>query len=205
MTKDIIGHSLKEAREELEKFLQDPATIPAMEKMVGLMAASLSSGGKIMSCGNGGSLCDAAHFAEELTGRFREDRRPFPAMAINDPAYLTCVGNDFSFDVVFRRWVEAFGKKGDVLLAISTSGSSENILLAVEAAKKAGMKVISLTSKKGERLAALSDACLMAPDAAHSDRIQEIHIKVIHIVIEALEKELAPATDKSETLSGHVI
>ena len=144
----------------------------------------------MMSCGNGGSLCDATHFAEELTGRFRGSRRPLPAMSINDPAYFTCVGNDFSFGEIFQRWVEAFGKPGDVLLAISTSGTSGNVLKAVEAARRIGMKVIALTSVKGRPLAEAADAAVLAPDAPHSDRIQEIHIKVIHIMIEALEKRM---------------
>ena len=190
MTKGIIESSLAATQEELAAFLSDPATVPSMERIVDIMAESLSSGGKIISCGNGGSLCDATHFAEELTGRFRNDRRPLPAMAINDPAYYSCVGNDFSFEEIFSRWVEAFGKEGDVLLAITTSGSSVNILKAVDAAKEAGMKVVVLTSRKGRDLAMRADAAIMAPDAPHSDRIQEIHIKVIHIVIEALEKRL---------------
>lgn len=171
--------------------MADPDTVPSIEKAAEVMSGCLSSGGKIISCGNGGSLCDATHFAEELTGRFRNDRRPFPAMAINDPAYLTCVGNDYSFDVVFSRWIEAFGKPGDVLLAISTSGTSPNIIKAAEAAKSHGIKVVALTSKKGQTLSALSDVAIMAPDAPHSDRIQEIHIKVIHILIEAIESSIS--------------
>ena len=190
MTKTIIQDSLAQAHKELERFMADPITVPSIEKAAEVMSGCLSSGGKIISCGNGGSLCDATHFAEELTGRFRNDRRPFPAMAINDPAYLTCVGNDYSFDVVFSRWIEAFGKPGDVLLAISTSGTSPNIIKAAEAAKSLGMKVVALTSKKGQTLSALSDVAIMAPDAPHSDRIQEIHIKVIHILIEAIESLL---------------
>lgn len=187
---EIIRFSLEEARKELEAFLADPQTVPAMEEAVKIMAESLGNGGKIMSCGNGGSLCDATHFAEELTGRFRDSRKSLPAMSINDPAYFTCVGNDFSFDAIFKRWVEAFGKEGDVLLAISTSGTSRNILMAIEAAKAAGMKVIALTSKKGRPMIEQSDVAICAPDAPHSDRIQEIHIKIIHIIIEALEKKL---------------
>jgi len=190
MTKDIIEHSLSEAMDELTRFLADPATVPSIGRCVDILAESLESGGKVMSCGNGGSLCDATHFAEELTGRFRGSRKPLPAMAINDPAYFTCVGNDFSFDVIFQRWVEAFGKPGDVLLAISTSGTSGNVLKAVEAARKIGMKVIALTSVKGKPLAEVSDVAVQAPDAPHSDRIQEIHIKVIHIMIEALEQRM---------------
>ncbi len=191
MTKTIIQDSLAQAHEELERFMSDQDTVPSIEKAAEVMSGGLSSGGKIISCGNGGSLCDATHFAEELTGRFRNDRRPFPAMAINDPAYLTCVGNDYSFDVVFSRWIEAFGKPGDVLLAISTSGTSPNIIKAAEAAKSLGMKVVALTSKKGQTLSALSDVAIMAPDAPHSDRIQEIHIKVIHILIEAIESSIS--------------
>ena len=191
MTKTIIQDSLAQAHEELERFMSDQDTVPSIEKAAEVMSGCLSSGGKIISCGNGGSLCDATHFAEELTGRFRNDRRPFPAMAINDPAYLTCVGNDYSFDVVFSRWIEAFGKPGDVLFAISTSGTSPNIIKAAEAAKSLGMKVVALTSKKGQTLSALSDVAIMAPDAPHSDRIQEIHIKVIHILIEAIESSIS--------------
>ncbi len=190
MTKTIIQDSLAQAHEELERFMSDQDTVPSIEKAAEVMSGCLSSGGKIISCGNGGSLCDATHFAEELTGRFRNDRGPLPAMAINDPAYLTCVGNDYSFDVVFSRCVEAFGKSGDVLLAISTSGSSKNILKAAETAKNLRMKVIALTSKNGKTLSDLADVTIAAPDAPHSDRIQEIHIKVIHILIEAIESLL---------------
>lgn len=190
MKRQIIEHSLREARLALEDFLASPATVPTMEAIVETMAESLRSGGKIISCGNGGSLCDATHFAEELTGRFRENRRPLAAMAVNDPAYMTCVGNDFSFGDIFVRWVEAFGKPGDVLLAISTSGNSRNIVEAATAARRLGMKVVALTAEGPTLLAEAADVALCAPRTPHSDRIQEIHIKVIHIVIEALEKEL---------------
>ena len=190
MIDGLISQGLNQAREELDAFINDPETIPSIANAASIMADCLKNEGKIISCGNGGSLCDATHFAEELTGRFRNDRRPLPAMAINDPAYLTCVGNDYSFDVVFSRWIEAFGRSKDVLLAISTSGSSRNILKAAETAKSLGMKVIALTSKEGKSLADLADVTIAAPDAAHSDRIQEIHIKVIHILIEAIESLL---------------
>ena len=187
MLSSLIVQNLEEARQELESFIADPKTVPAIEKMASMMAESLRNGGKIISCGNGGSLCDATHFAEELTGRFHNDRRPWPAMSVNDSAYLTCTGNDFSFEDIFSRWVEAFGKEGDVLLAISTSGGSRNIMKAVEAAKAKGMKVAVLTSVKGEQLIRLSDAAVAAPASRFSDRIQEIHIKVIHILIDAIE------------------
>lgn len=188
--KEIIINSLNEARDTLERFLSNPSTVPSLERMVEIMADCLRSGGKIMSCGNGGSLCDATHFAEELTGRFRADRAPLSAMAINDPAYLTCTSNDFCFEDVFARWVEAFGKEGDVLLAITTSGRSENVLRAARKAKSLGMKVITLTAEGDTPVKEFSNVCIQAPRAPHSDRIQEIHIKVIHITIEALEKEL---------------
>ena len=188
--RNIITDGLAEAKSELDAFINDPLTAPSIMEAANLMAACLEHGGKIISCGNGGSLCDATHFAEELTGRFRDDRGPLPAMAINDPAYITCVGNDYSFEDVFSRWVEAFGKTGDILLAISTSGSSKNIIKAVEAARSLGMKVVALTSKKGKSLAELADVVVAAPDAPHSDRIQEIHIKVIHILIQSIESLL---------------
>ena len=190
MIEGLISQGLNRAREELDAFINDPETIPSIANAAAIMADCLKNGGKIISCGNGGSLCDATHFAEELTGRFRNDRRPLPAMAINDPAYLTCVGNDYSFDVVFSRWIEAFGRSNDVLLAISTSGSSRNILKAAETANSLGMKVIALTSQKGKSLEDLANVTIAAPDASHSDRIQEIHIKVIHILIEAIESLL---------------
>ena len=186
----IIENSLHQAETALHEFISDPQTPVLMEKAVAIFKQALDKGCKIISCGNGGSLCDAAHFAEELTGRFRGDRRPLPAMAINDAAYMTCVGNDFSFGDIFVRWVEAFGKPGDVLLAISTSGNSQNIVAAAEAARRLGMKVVALTAEGPTRLSETADVVLQAPRTPHSDRIQEIHIKVIHIVIEALEKEL---------------
>lgn len=190
MIQDTIRHSLAECNRELQAFLEDPRTVPTIEQITGILADSLRAGGKILACGNGGSLCDATHFAEELTGRFRGNRRSLPAMAVNDPAYMTCVGNDFAFDEIFARWVEAFGKEGDVLLAISTSGKSGNILKAIDAARAAGMKVVVLTADTDNPMRRAADAALLAPAAPHSDRIQEIHIKVIHILIEGVESAL---------------
>ena len=186
----IIGHSLEEARDELDRFMADPETIPAIQEAAGIMARCILAGGKIISCGNGGSLCDATHFAEELTGRYRGNRGPLPAIAINDPAYMTCTANDFSFEEAFSRYVEGVGQRGDVLLAISTSGTSANVLKAAEAAKAKGMKLVSLTGPAGNPLAEIADAAVCAPAAPHSDRIQEIHIKVIHILIHAIEESL---------------
>ena len=190
MKKQIISNSLEEAKVTLDKFLSNPDTVENICQMVDFMASSLKQGGKILSCGNGGSLCDAMHFAEELTGRFRENRRPLPAMAINDPAYITCTGNDFAFEDIFERWVEAFGKPDDILLAISTSGNSTNVLRAIRMAHRQGMKVIALTSDSDNPMRKEADVAICAPRTPYSDRIQEIHIKVIHIAIEALEAEL---------------
>lgn len=187
---DLIKHSLQEAHEELVTFMSDDANIAAIAEAGHIMSETLKQGGKIISCGNGGSLCDATHFAEELTGRYRFNRRSLPAIAINDPAYMTCVGNDFSFEDIYRRYVKGVGQAGDALLAISTSGNSENILWAVEAAHEKGMKVIGLTSEGGNKLSAVADVAVCAPRSAFSDRIQEIHIKVIHILIQLIEAEL---------------
>lgn len=186
----LISAGLLEAQDELARFIRDEATLPSIAAAAQMMADTLAGGGKIIACGNGGSLCDAAHFAEELTGRFRNSRHPLPAIAVNDPAYLTCTSNDFSYEEVFSRYVEGVGCPGDVLLCISTSGRSGNVLMAARAARKRGMKVVALTSAGGEELARTSDVTVAAPDAPHSDRIQEIHIKVIHLLIQCIENIL---------------
>ena len=188
--KELIRTSLIEAEQTLASFLADEKTVESIAQAADYCSTSLRNGHKIISCGNGGSLCDATHFAEELTGRYRNNRRPLPAIAINDPAYMTCTGNDFSFNDVFSRYIEGVGCDGDVLLAISTSGKSANIVRAAQQAKTQGMKVIALTSKGLNKLAEVADIAICAPKAAHSDRIQEIHIKVIHILIQAIESEL---------------
>jgi D-sedoheptulose 7-phosphate isomerase len=172
----------------LDRFLADPARIASIATAAELMATSLRSGGKILTCGNGGSLCDAQHFAEELSGRYRQDRRALAAIALTEASHMTCVANDFGFEFVFSRFVEALGRSGDVLLAISTSGNSPNVLRAAEAAKAAGMLVVSLTGKDGGKLASLSDVEIRAPHSGYADRIQEIHIKAIHILIMLIEK-----------------
>jgi D-sedoheptulose 7-phosphate isomerase len=138
-------------------------------------------------------MCDAMHFAEEWTGRFRKDRAALPAIAFSDPSQLTCIANDFGYDEVFARSVEAYGKKGDLLVALSTSGDSPNVLRAIETAKKKGITTVGLLGKGGGKARALVDVPIIVPLATTSDRIQEIHIKVLHIVIEAVERELFPA------------
>ena len=150
------------------------------------------AGGKVLSCGNGGSLCDAMHFAEEMTGRFRNDRQPYAAIAISDPSHMACVGNDYGYEAVFSRYVEGVAKKGDVLLAISTSGTSRNILAAVRAAKAQGVKVIGLTGRHDSPLEELADVAVVTPAGRYADRVQELHIKVIHILIELTERQLNP-------------
>jgi D-sedoheptulose 7-phosphate isomerase len=152
------------------------------------MSDAINNGGKIFSCGNGGSHCDAMHFAEELTGRYRENRKALPAIAISDPSHISCVSNDFGFDFVFSRYIEGLGNEGDVLLGISTSGNSKNVLRAAEMARQKKMKVVALTGKNGGELADLVDVEIRVPHMGYADRVQEIHIKVIHILIQLIEK-----------------
>jgi D-sedoheptulose 7-phosphate isomerase len=186
---DIKSHFL-EAQQLLQQFVADEKNMQAVEAAGRLLVNALKNGNKIISCGNGGSMCDAMHFAEELSGRFRDDRRALPAMAISDASYISCVSNDYGYNKVFSRHIEAFGKAGDVLLAISTSGNSENILAAVEAARKSGMKVVALTGKDGGKLATQCDVEVRAPHSKYADRAQEIHIKVIHTLIDYIERHL---------------
>jgi D-sedoheptulose 7-phosphate isomerase len=187
---EIIINSLNDAQQVLSKCLNNQEILESIDKAASIIANSLSEGNKIISCGNGGSLCDATHFAEELTGRFHNNRRPLPAIAINDPGYLTCVANDYGFEYVFSRYVEAFGQKGDVLLAISTSGSSKNIVNAAREARKKSMNIVSLTGEGNNELSELSDVSINVPYKGYADRIQEIHIKVIHIIIQIIESKL---------------
>lgn len=186
--KSIIEANLIEAKEVLDEFMGDPSNIASVELAAGLLSESVRSGKKIISCGNGGSMTDAMHFAEELSGIFRENRPALAALSISDPSHLTCVANDLGFDAVFSRYVEAIGQEGDVLLAISTSGNSMNIIKAAEAAREKGMKVVGLTGKTGGLLAALSDAEIRVKGRKHSDRIQEMHIKILHILVLLIEK-----------------
>ncbi|UOQ97515.1 D-sedoheptulose 7-phosphate isomerase [Hymenobacter sp. 5317J-9] len=185
---DLIHAELSEARSVLDRFLAEPENLARIAAAADVFATSLRSGGKALTCGNGGSLCDAQHFAEELSGRYRNDRRALAAIALTEASHMTCVANDYGFEFVFSRFVQSLGRPGDVLLAISTSGNSPNILRAAEAAKEAGMRVVSLTGKDGGQLAGLSDVEIRVPHFGYADRIQEIHIKVIHILILLIEK-----------------
>lgn len=187
---DIVLNQLLESAKVLESFIQDKQNVDKIDQVAGLMANCISKGGKILSCGNGGSLCDAMHFAEELSGRFRDDRDSMPAISISDPSHITCVGNDYGFDHIFSRYVQGIGKTGDVLLAISTSGNSPNIINAAQAAKAKGISVVALTGKDGGKLAHIADYEIRVPHFGYSDRIQEIHIKVIHILILLIEQKV---------------
>ena len=179
----------QEAQQVLEAF----STAPYFKQIVSAaqeMAKTLRQGGKILSCGNGGSACDAMHFAEELSGRFRKDRPALAAVSLTDVSHMSCVANDYGFEKVFSRAVEAIGKENDLLLAISTSGRSPNILAALKAAKKKKMKCITLSAGEGNKLKSLTDIKILVPFSGYSDRIQEIHIKIIHTFVHLIEKQL---------------
>ena len=189
-TADTIKQNFTEARDILDQFISNEKNFEALQEAGTMLVESIRKGNKIISCGNGGSMSDAMHFAEELTGRFRESRDPIPAMAIADPTHISCTSNDYGYEYVFSRYVEAFGKEGDVLLAISTSGNSGNVIKAVEVAGEKKMKVIALTGKDGGKLANMGDVELRAPKSQYADRAQEIHIKIIHSLIHFVELEL---------------
>lgn len=184
--KQIADHFL-EAQEILKQFVDNQSNFDRIEQAGKEMVKAVKSGGKIISCGNGGSMSDAMHFAEEMTGRFRENRKSLPAIAISDPSHLSCISNDYGYAHVFSRFVESLGQKGDVLLAISTSGNSENVLNAIKAAKANGMFVVALTGKDGGKIAGEADIELRAPMSKWADRVQEIHIKIIHSLIDYIE------------------
>ena len=190
---DPIRDSFEEASRTLRAFLDSPDGLPAVHRFAEAAAQTLDRGGLLMSCGNGGSMCDAMHFAEEWTGRFRGNRKPLPAIAFSDPSHLTCIANDFGYDEVFAREVDAYGNEGDLLVAISTSGNSPNILRAAEVARAKGVTTVGLLGKGGGKLKDQVDIPIVVPLAETSDRIQEVHIKVLHIVIEAVERRMFPA------------
>lgn len=187
----FIRSSLLEAQTNLNKFIEDEKNFKQIEQAIQIFVDSFKNNGRTFSCGNGGSMCDSLHFAEELTGRYRKNRAPLPATGISEAGHMTCVANDFGFDFVFSRFIEAWGQKGDALLAISTSGNSNNVIKAVEVAKSRGMKVVGLLGKDGGKLKSMCDVAMVI-DCPITDRIQEIHIKCIHIFIEGIERELFP-------------
>ena len=188
--KQITDHFLQ-AQEILGKFISNESNFSKIESAGKLIVDSFKQNGKIISCGNGGSMCDAMHFAEELSGRYRENRKALPAIAISDPSHISCVANDYGYEDVFSRFIEGIGQSGDVLFAISTSGNSKNILKAIDMARNKGMKVIGLTGKGGGKMAALCDVEIRAPKSEWADRAQEIHIKIIHALIDYIETEFS--------------
>lgn len=188
---DNILYSLKESEETLNKFINKHENIEAISKAAQCLIDSFKNNGSVYSCGNGGSSCDANHFAEELTGRYRKDRKALPAIAITDAGHITCVGNDYGYDFIFSRFIEGWAKPNDTLLAISTSGNSQNIIEAVKAAKSLGAKTIGLLGKTGGQLKDLVDYPIIV-ESSVTDRIQEVHIKIIHIMIEMIERDLFP-------------
>ncbi len=186
---DLLRRCYADIQEIVTSFCSDPETVEKTEQVARMLADIFQSGGKGMICGNGGSMCDAMHFAEEWTGRFRKDREPMPVIALGDPSHLTCVANDFGFESVFSRLIQALGHSGDLLIAISTSGNSENIIQAVNTAKLRCMTVCGMLGKDGGRLKSECDQYIIAPGKT-SDRIQEIHMLVFHILIEAIEERM---------------
>lgn len=189
MTSKQIARHFSESAEILQKF-NISENHEKIVKAGNLMVSAIHNGKKIISCGNGGSMCDAMHFAEELSGRYRNDRPALPAISISDPSHISCVANDYGFDHIFERYIQGIGQEGDVLVAISTSGNSKNVLLAIEAANKKGMHVIGLTGKDGGLMKDCVDVEIRAPHSEYADRAQEIHIKVIHSFIDYIENNI---------------
>lgn len=187
---NTIKQHFEEAANVLNEFLNNKKNFEAIEKAGNLMVNAIKNEGKILSCGNGGSMCDAMHFAEELTGKYRNDRPAIGAISMSDVSHMACVGNDYEYDYVFSRYLEAVGRKGDVLLAISSSGNSVNVIKAMEVAKQKGIAIVALTGKDGGKMANLCDVEIRAPYSKYADRAQEIHIKVIHSLIDFIEQNI---------------
>lgn len=184
---------LLEARNSLDLLLANDAILDNLSKAVDIIVTCLSEGNKVITCGNGGSMTDAMHLAEELSGKFRNDRKALAALALSDPGYLSCVGNDYGYEMVFSRGIEALGNAGDVLVCFSTSGNSSNVLFAVETARKLGLGVIAFTGKDGGKLGPMADVELRAPMSHYADRAQEIHTVLMHALIDGVELGLGLA------------
>ena len=189
--KDVWTHAFTEAQQTLQKFLADPEQIKRCERFSELLTETFKSGGKLFTCGNGGSHCDAMHFAEEFTGRYRKDRAPLGALALGNAPHVTCVGNDYGFNEIFAREIGGMGRKGDMLVGLSTSGNSENVIRAFTVAKEMGIKTVALLGRDGGKLLKMADHAIVV-GATTSDRIQEMHIKIIHTVIETVERHIFP-------------
>ena len=189
LMQQIILAALDDAVRALD-FVKKPESVNFIQETAKVIAESFRNGGKLLVAGNGGSLCDAMHFAEELTGIFRKVRPALPAIALSDPGHLSCMANDVGYEDVFSRGVEALGKKGDVFVALTTSGNSKNLLRAVPKAKELGLTTVSFLGKTGGKLKGQSDLEWVVDGFTYSDRIQEAHMMAIHIIIELIEKEL---------------
>ena len=187
-----VRAALTEAQTALHNLQADGETLARVKEAGVLLADTFKSGGRVFSCGNGGSMCDAMHFAEEMSGRFRDDRPPLAATSISDASHISCVSNDYGYEFIFSRYLEAHARVGDALVAISTSGRSKNVLNAVAVAKQKGVKVIGMTGKRECPLAQASDVLLATPAGVYADRVQELHIKLIHIMIELVERQMFP-------------
>jgi len=190
-TPEVWQNAFQEAQATLTQFASDRALVDKCVQFSEMLLSTFKKGGNAFSCGNGGSHCDAMHFAEELTGKYRKDRKPLGALALGDASHVTCTSNDFGFEHIFERQLRGLGRKSDLLLGLSTSGNSKNVLRAFAAAKEIGITTVALLGRDGGELKSAADLAIVIP-AQTSDRIQEMHIKLIHTVIEAVERELFP-------------
>ena len=189
--REALRQSYQDAATLFSSFASDKTQIDKTLVVSSVIAKAFQEGNKVLICGNGGSCCDAIHFAEEFTGRFRKNRKALPVIALSDSAHITCVGNDFGFDEIFSRSVEAYGKTGDIFIGISTSGNSENVLRAASVANQLGLLTLSLLGRDGGKLAGVCDYEFIIPGQS-SDRIQELHMAILHILIEGVERILFP-------------
>jgi D-sedoheptulose 7-phosphate isomerase len=188
--RQLIMTELQQSVEVLNGFINESANAEAINEAATLIINAINDGGKIICCGNGGSHCVAMHFAEELTGRYRENRNPIPALSISDPGHISCVANEYGYEFIFSRFVDAIGQPEDVVLTVSTSGNSANVIQAAQSAKRKGMKVIALTGKNGGKLGPIADVEVRVPHFGFADRIHEIHYKIVHILIVLIEKHV---------------
>lgn len=188
--KDIVVQHLEEARAGLENLLSNPEVLDRILAASQMIVQQIQDGKKVISCGNGGSMCDAMHFAEELSGRYRNDRPSYPALSISDPSHISCVANDYGYEEVFARYIEGLGNAGDVLVGFSTSGGSKNVVRGAQTARAKGMHVIVLTGREDSVLGEIADIEICTPAGKFADRVQELHIKIVHILIDLIERQL---------------
>ena len=186
----IIDSALSDASQALDALRRNSQVLDRIEEVARALVQTFNAGGKVIAAGNGGSMCDAMHLAEELAGRFRDDRRALPAIAISDPGVLSCIANDYGYERVFARFLEAHGRSGDLFVGISTSGNSPNVLAAASTARAIGMRTVALVGRPGSPLESATDLTIVTPAGRYSDRVQELHIKVIHVLIELVEREM---------------